>query len=857
MSRPAPPKWPDRFLGWYCNNRVREQVQGDAHELFYWRLEEKGPAAAKRAFVWDVIRLFKWSNIKPVNDERAPDHMAMFRSYFKIGLRNLWKQRMASTINVIGLSLAIGCCLVAFKFIESSLMKDRFHENGDRIYMATHSAFVDNQMSQYGYLSAEVSELMRERFPEIKRVMRYASQGVLVKKGEDKIFSHAVFTDDGFFESFSFPVVSGDVNALSNPRNVVITENTALQFFGDKDPLGQIITLDVNNQEEDFIVAAICKDSPLSSSIRLGVIMNHLILREGEEPGDFNSGVLVELEAEVRSESLRPKLQTLAKLQRDLDRERKYEDITLVLLKSMSSRANEIRGGIGTAPAIAPIILLASIAGFMLILSTFNYINIATFMGVKRVKEIEVRKVIGGKRRQLVVQFLTENLIVCTLSVGLGCLLAAGFFLPQFSLISGATFTLDLLHDRELLLFVLGLLGFITLVSGAYPAFIVSAVKPVNLFRGGEKPGGKKRITSFLLSFQFTLATVTIIAAIMFIQTNYVNERRDWGYDQNDKFVVGLGPQVYPEMRDKALENPGVIMVAGSRGTIGKSYISGRGQVGEHSAQVEVLRGDADYARLLGLKLKDGRYFDKELKGDVKSSIMVNEAFMEEFSLSFSGDNLVRIDSTNYHITGVLEDFHYHAFDERIGPAVIHLIADNEVTHMTVHTTNGALASVEAILRKAWHETVGEEEFYSYRQSEVFDGYFSDVRGVGNIILFTAILSIILSVMGLFGLVSLSVSSKIKDFSIKKILGASAIQLSGDVYRKFITILGLAIVVGSTLAVFVISMLLDSAYGYHAPINLLSLALSTLILLAVAGITINTQVRYVRRINPAETLRSE
>lgn len=854
---PVPPKWPDRFLAWFCNDEVREQVQGDAHELFYWRVGQRGVKEARRAFLWDVVRLFKWSNIRRTYGQGRLNHIAMFKNYFKTGLRNLWKQRVPSLINTVGLSLAIGCCLVAYKFIESSLIKDRFHENGADIYMLTHTAFVDNESRQYGYLSTEVSNLLREGFPEVKRVVRYTSQGILVKKGTDKLFSHAAFVDDGFFDSFSFPILYGDQHALSSPRNVVITESTALQFFGTEDPLGQVITLDFNQTESDFVVAAVCEEPPLSSSLRLGVVINYALLEEGIRPDKLNSSVFVELKERATGEDFHPKLQELAELQSSFEREHQYEGMGMVPLADISRRADEIEGSVAVAPNLAPIILLACIALFMLALATFNYINIAMVMAGRRLKEIGLRKVIGGRKGQLIAQFLTENLILCTLATGIGCLLAAGFFLPQFSLISGATFTLNLSGDTSLWFFLLGLLLFITLVSGAYPAFLVSSFKPAKILRGGERIEGKKRFMNSLLSFQFTLATITIIAAVMFIHTNQVNENRDWGYDQHNKLVVNLGPQIYPKMRDQALKNPNVIGVAGSRGTVGKSYISARVLIEDQEHHAEILRGGADYARVLGLKLLEGRHFDSQLKSEVQSSVLVNEAFMKSFGLDFSGDQMVTVDSANYLIVGVLADFHYHAFDDRIGPAVLRMIPDTEVTHMTVHTAKGALPSVEKKLLADWEQLVKESDFESYRQADAFEGHFRDMRGVRNIILFTATLAIILSAMGLFGLVSLSISSRIKDFGIRKVLGASAFQLSKGVYHKFTWVLGIAIVSGSTLGTFIIGMLLDSAYGYHQSVNLATLGITACILIGMAALTINAQMSRVRKMNPADILRTE
>lgn len=855
---PNPPKRADRFLSWYCNPKLLEQVQGDVHELFYWRLEEEGHKKAKRSFAWDVLRLFRWSNIKrSTSQTQKINNIAMFKNYFKIGLRNLWKQRMPSTINIVGLSLAIGCCIVAYMYIESQFVRDDYHEKSDNIYLATHDAFVDGDIQRYGYLSIAISDRIGQDYSGVERVVKYAGRGISVKVDNRDFSEFAGFTDKGFFDSFSFTLIHGDERALDKPNQVAIAEGISKRYFGDEYPIGKVIKIRFGEESQDFEVAAVFEEAPHNSSIRPEILLNYEWLKRNRDAKEINTNVFIELDKGVDPQELIAGFQTLVPVQNGFNLEQKYDAIGLEPIETMAKNSNQIEGGMGRTPPMAPMILLACIGSFMLILATFNYINIATLMATRRIKEIGVRKVIGGKRSQLIMQFLVENLILCTIAVSLGCLLAASFFMPQFNDISGSEISLNIFGHDSLWIFLLSLLFFIAFASGIYPAFFVSKFKPVKIFRGNQSVGSKRRFTSVLLTFQFILATITILAGIMAVRANNSNESREWGYDQYNKIVVGVSPAYYQPLREQVLKNPNVQDVAGSVNSLSRTWNFQSMKVGEVEMIGQVLTADTHYPELLEIPLVSGRYFDKSLVSDLSNSVLVNQTFMDRFGLDNEHDNQVTIDSTNYQVVGVLSDYYYSSFQDGIEPAVFLAAPDSLMTSLTVLVKQGSILDVREDLEAVWENLGTEVPFNSHIQSETRDGEFEDTRGLRNVLLFTASLAIFLSAMGLFGLVSLNISERIKDFGIKKVLGASTLHITKEVYKKFSVILGLAIVLGCLAGIKVVGLLLDSVYGEHTPINAMTLGLAALILLGIAALTIQTQMRRIRNMNPAETLRRD
>ncbi|KYG78808.1 ABC transporter permease [Roseivirga echinicomitans] len=855
LEQPKPPRWADRFLEWYCSPRLLEQIQGDVHELFFWRLEEKGVQSAKRAFAWDIIRLFRWKNIKRKSSQTTQfNNIAMFKNYFKIGWRNILRQKMPSFINITGLSCAIGCCLVAFMFIEPRVIKDQFHENGKNIYLVAHEAFVEGELGKYGTFDSGLAEDLLDHFPQVKRISRYkGAQNVFRIK--DNIFrSYVNYVDPDFLMSFSFPMVQGSKNVLEDPSKIVIDQSTAVRFFGDEYPIDKLVKVIFGEEEITFAVGGVMEDVPTNSSLRPSFLLNYEVLEGRGVPTQNNDVTFIELKDGVDATELESSFQSMVALQNGLKPDAQYESIFLVSLETMSNR--DLLGAPGGSLPMAPMILLISIATFMLLLAVSNYVNIAILMATKRVKEIGIRKTIGGKRQQIIIQFLTENLILCFISICLGLFLAKAFFLPWFNEISGGTVANDPFSNSNIWLFLSALLVVVTLFSGFYPAFYISKFKPSIIFRGKENLGREWGFSGTLITFQLVLSIITIVAGIMFVKTNSLIENLEWGFEKNDRILVNIPESgTYRSIVNQMTALSGVEEVAGTSDIFGDAYESISFYLDENGNNANIIRSSAIYPEFMGLKLKEGRFFDSELESDVQSSVMVNDYFIRRYELSV--DDYIQIDSLPHKIVGVLEDFHYRSLEDRIEPVIIKAMPDSVMKYLTIKVSNGNEAEMEPKIKEAWLGIVQNRPYNGQVQSRIFDRGFEDSRGLRNTLLFTATLATWLAAMGIFGLASLSMSSKMKEFGIKKVLGANLMQLTKSVYIRFIIMLSIAIVIGSALAILVIGALLDQVYGYHDPVNLVPLVSASVILAVVAFTTITSQIGKVKKMNPAETLRME
>ena len=858
-----PPRWADRFLSWYCNPKLLEQIQGDVHELFYWRLEEHGYTKAKKSFIWDVLRFFRWSNIKRKSSHKTQfNNTAMFKNYFKIGLRNLWKQRLPSTINILGLSLAIGCSVVAFKWIESTYTKDSFHEHLDDLFLVTHWEDLETNKGRAGATDNRLTREILSSVAGIKHSSRYGSNGQLeTKQGEKLTSNYAYFVDPEYLKMFSFEFIAGDPNTLNDAGNIIIDESTSTRFFADQLAVGKILEMKIGEAWKSFQIGAVVKDKPNNSSLRVNTLINYVHLEQlyAIQDREWSTNFFIQRQNGTDRSDLEAAMNALLPVFNKDQEEGSYLSFQLEPLSTMAINAYEVFGGVGSAPPTAPNVLLASIALFMLILATFNYINISMAMAMKRMKEIGIRKVIGSKRKQLISQFLIENFILCGLSMMLGIGLAAGLFLPWFNNIAGGDLQVNILGHKNLWMFLGGLLMFITLASGLYPAIVASSYKAISIIKKERMTNGNGLLSGVFMTFQMILAMITIVGAVMFMYTNEVNQSRDWGYDQFNKLTVGVPDTKYFEVFREVLEaNPTIAKLASTKTSIGRELNGVPFKYEEQLNYAELFDVGYDIPDLFDFELLEGRFFDKTLASDVNKALVVNEAFMNAFQLEFTEDGIpILMDSTQYLIVGVVKNYHYWGFDQKIRGAAMRVVPTVEHRSFVMEMREGDILAQRDALKKSLSALAPDYEVYVSVQEMILDSYFEDLKGVRNILLFTAIMAITLAAMGLYGLVNINVSTHIKDFGIRKVLGANGFQLAQPVYKKFRNILGLAVLIGGSVAVLVVEMLLEVITAYSAPIGILPISGAALILLLVAFLTLNIQVARVKKLNPAETLRMD
>ncbi len=860
-----PPKWPDRFLEFYCIPSRLEQIQGDAYELFYMNLEEKGLAFARFRFFIHVLSFFRWSNIKRSKSSyHTYNQGAMLKNYFKIGWRNLIKQKGTSFISVFGLACAVGCCMVAYLFIAQIWFKGMHQPNKDEIYQLTYTAEGENGIVTYGAIGRPIAELIPEKLSQVKSHSQVSVDFSILIQNNESYNQRSMFVDPAFMEMFVYRMDYGYPGALVEPDQVILTHELSEKLFADTHPIGQELSLVVNGEEKLYTVGGVLADLHDMDMFNFDLLVNiethpnSIVDLPLKDAWNSELWTFVQVEDGADISQMRTGFAEMTSIQNKINPEKPYKSVQLEAFTDLVRNSEQIERGVVGFLAIAPQILLAAIATFILILAVFNYINISVLMASKRLKEIGVRKVIGSRRSQLVFQFLTENLLVCFFAIFLGCLLAGFIFLPGFNEIASKNLKIDLFRDSYVWMFLGAMLLFITIVSGLYPAIYVSSFKPINILKGNQKIGSKSVLTSVLLTFQFTLAIISIVAGVAFVQTNYINSNRDWGYDSADKIIVNVpNSDDYLPLKNKLSALASVNEISGSQDYVGNWIREEELVFHEEKYEISLLNAESTYPEVLDLKLKEGRLFNPALISDTQESVVVNQAFLDKLGLTFPLSEKIILDSTSYNVVGVVEDFHTIFFQSAIDPMVIRASPDTTFNYLTLKMSAGTAESSMESVKKIWHETVPRGLFEGKLQSEVFDREFTDVQGVRNIILFSAILAVILAGLGLFGLVSLNMNSHIKDYCVRKVFGANLGDLSMKLLKRYLIIWGIASVVGGAFSLVIISNFLDSFFAFHSGVGLLPLGLGLLILLLVIAGTVSSQIWKIVWANPATILKAE
>jgi ABC-type antimicrobial peptide transport system permease subunit len=736
--------------------------------------------------------------------------------------------------------------------------------NKEEIYQLTYTVEEEDGKITYATVAEPIAELLAEEIIPIKSHTRIKSDFPVLIHENESFYQRVIYVDSGFMEMFRFGMEYGYPQALFEPNQVILTYELSNKLFGEINPIGSEISLVSNGEETQYKVGGVLKKLNDMELFNFDLLVNFQAIESStnqlslKESWESELWTFIQLEEGTAPTDLEGGLASLKKRQNEINPEKPYLSLNLLAYTDLVSKSDEVENGVISFLAIGPQILLGAIGLFILILAIFNYINISILMATNRLKEIGVRKVIGSRRGQLIAQFLSENLLVCFFALAIGCLMAVFLFLPGFNQIASKSLKFDLLHDPYIWMFLVGLMAFITLASGLYPAVFVSAFKPINILKGNQKIGNKSLLTSVLLTFQFTLAIISIVAGIAFVQTNYINQNRDWGYDNSDKIIVNVpDSKEYFTLKDKLSAIASVTELSGSKNYIGNYPDEKQAFYKEQQYSVDYLEAEGNYPEILDLRLREGRFLEPDRISDKKQSILVNDKFMRQLGLTFPLEEYITLDSVNYQIVGVVEDFHATFFQRPIEPTVIRASSDSVFNYLTLKMNPGSASSSMDLVKRIWRESNPKGLFEGKLQADVFEYSFNDVQGVQNIILFAAVLAVLLSAMGLFGLVSLNMNSRIKDFCVRKVFGADTGDLSKKLFKRYLISWGIASILGGSLAYLLVSTFLNSFFAFHSGVGLIPMTGGFMVLLLVIGLTVSSQIWRVLKANPAYILKSE
>ena len=797
----------------------------------------------------------------------------MFKNYFKTACRALLHNKIYSFINIAGLSLGLACAMLIMLYVNDEASYDRFHKNVSQIYRIDKQQTKDNGDLHYNsYTGYFPGPRFAAKIPEIQAYVRFQPGETEIKTGSDVQSQDIYYVDDNFFSVFTFPLIKGSAKtALAESNSIVLTEDMSKKYFGNTDAVGKTMLLKNADKFESFVVTGIAKNCPENSSVKFNVLLPMKVSAEDESNNGnwFNSflSTFIVLAPNADIKSVQQKMdkafetdasESINQMRskygiRDIGISYVLEPLAAIHLgKEVDARDEMLSDKSSTTYSY----ILSGIALFILLIACINFINLTVARSVKRAKEIGVRKVIGGTRKQLMIQFLSESFMLCLIAFSFAIVIVI-MVLPLFNQLSNKVLSFSYLFNARLIIGYIIVFVITGLLAGFYPAAVLSNYNPVQTLYSRFNLAGKNYLQKSLVIFQFTLASFLIIGTLaIFLQFNYLTTQ-SLSYDDSNLITVKKSQLTRNEavlLRQALMNNSNIIDVApGGLGSNNTAQVNGDKQI---NIVIETI--DASYLPLLKVPIITGRNFSPDFPSDSIQTVLVNEAFVKQAGWKQPLNQQVTSFENNktYTVAGVVKDYHYKPLTEQIAPQIFTMNPNNNYGMVYIKIKPGTETSSLQYIANTFRNLFPLSPFaYNFKQDQNEQSYTAEARWK-QIILFSAILTIFISCIGLFGLSVLSAEKRIKEIGVRKVLGASVSSIVSILSADFLKLIFISLVISIPLAWMATSKWLEN-YPYRITISWWLFASAGLLVILIALITISFQSIKAAIANPVKSLRTE
>lgn len=868
-------------------------------ELFEKRCETSGKKA-KRRFVWDVVKSFRLRNIRTFNWYQNSNSFSMMQHYIKLFVRRFQRQKLFSSINILGLSSGICTALLIYLYVNHELSYDKFHANADNIYRVNQTfIWGDRNNMQFGSTGPGVSHALAAELPEVEHITRLHPHGEylvshvsennqLISFNEKNILA----ADSNFFEVFSFPLEQGhSKTALKDPRSLVLTKSTYKKYFQSTEPIGQLLTLEMNGKSESYHVTGIVEDPPSNSHIQFDMLMSMSSIPRVKKQNwtwvwtTFVTFVQFDEQADMQAVNKKldhiPSKYAGVSLERTMNttfeeytKDGKKWELFLQPLTDIHLSANSLNR-ISPAGNLKIVIALGATAIFVILLSCINFMNLSASQCITRAKFTGIKKILGSTRSELSKGYIIEAFIFCLISFIVGTI-AVYFLLPYFNNMIGQKLAFDLFTNVQLAIVAIGLLLFMSLLAGSYPAIFLSAFSAIDVVKGKLKSGNEsKPIRSSLVVVQFTSSIIlTICTLIVFQQLKFTHEK-DLGFTREN--LVSINNVEWLENAESFVNElrgePGISKASLCTslpptlwgGDQFKPVNAGTGTVG-----LNYTTGDEMFVTTLDLRLLDGRNFSKKI--NEAHNIILNQAAIE--SIGWNPNEPVIGKNIKYPgheqpfvVIGVVSDFNYWSIGAPIEPfALFHndspiYAGDKKFVAIAFAPNDGMskIALVQGVLdrvEKRWSGFAASRPFEYHFVDDAFVANFENQSQFAQVLSVFAGLAIMIAFLGLFGIIIHTVEQRTKEIGVRKVVGASIWHILILLSKGHIKLILISILVGVPISFLLMENWLgDFTYRITMSPPVFILTGLCVILLALA-ISIYHGIRAAQA-NPVDTLRDQ
>ena len=793
----------------------------------------------------------------------------MIKNYFKIIFRNLWRTKLYTGINIIGLSFGIAAMLWGIQTWRYSKSFDDFHKDKQQVFRVL-TKMQGNDVLK-GICPLALGSFVKQDFSGIQQTVRWDSRGLDIKADQNEPFATDVhFTDPAFFDLFNFPLVKGTVN-LADQSTVVITESAAKKYFGNLDPVGKTLLLySAEPYKKAVTVTGVLKDPPGNSTLQFDLItnINNELKPDGailksDDWSWFVNAVFVKLSNPADVIRLEKGFAKYIPLQQEARKDLKITSFKMKSVAEMARMSNMLDSNAlferpDDAATYGPFVL----ALLLLLSACLNFANTSIAQSNRRLKEMGVRKVMGSSRRQIMLQQLTECAFIVLISIFFSIIINT-WWLPAFNSMFGfIKITADYGSDYILLIILAVIFLVVTLLAGAYPAFYISSFNASSIFRGTVKFGGRNLFSKVLLGFQIVISFITVIASLAFSRNASFQKEYDYGFNKDN--LIGFRVQSeneYHALRNELNKLPGIETIAGSRQHIGFWQRTASLESANEKKESQYLEVGENYLKTVQLKLVAGRDFNSTGEADIGKSMLINQHLASQFGWKDSEavGKQIKIDTSLCTVIGVVKDFTSGNLFEPLQPYAIRTVDPSKYAQLIVRTKPGEINNVYGQAKKVWANLFPLKPFSGYYQGEA-GGAAESIRtnnSIATIFFWFAIISVLLTATGLFALVSLTVLKKTKEIAIRRVVGAEAKHIYQLVLKGYMLIFLLAAALGSYAGYALSKLLMDLIFRINAGVTLSSLWISFGCVLVIAAITVISRVWTALHTKATEVLKGD
>lgn len=871
MNEVVPPKWARRILRLFIHSEYLEEIEGDLEEVFYDDLESTSVRTANKRYAIGVLNLFRVNLIKNLKWIYKIGLIVKIMRTLRLAFRNLVKFRTHSTINLIGLSLGLAVGGLILLYVIDELSFDRFHTKGDRVYEVVTSAAEGGLATN----SWPVGYKLKTEFPEVESVL-YAKNfpsNLKMNHGNKRYNQSIFYASQNFFDLFSFDLKSNNSNeVLSAPFTAVITESLEDVYF-DGEALGKTLTL---GDTLDFEITGVIENFPKNSHIQFDILVsfptieklqwwsytegwgnfnaiNYLLLKEGVDVKEFESKI-----KNIYSENVGEWLDEMG------------VTFTTELIPLKDIYLNEdYWNNFGPKGSKKRVETVTWIAIFLLILACINYINLSTARSAFRAKEVGMKKVAGSSRGAIISQFMTESLLLTLIAFLVGFFLIS-LALPFFNELMDKKYTLDSFNTSAFIAAISGLIVLVTVSAGFYPAWIISSLKPLNALSGKlDKTYQGLSLRKILIAFQFFISSGLVIATILVINQIDYMRTQELGFEKEQVLIIDAIDAPRGSRRN-VLKNqlqsiPGVYQVSHTNAIPGRPGWLGQwaypGKESGEQVDTEYMAIDEDYLDVLELELIAGNNFNLDKPGELEEGLIINETCVQEMGWNSPKDAIGKkivspSDRPSGTVIGVVKDFHGLGLRDNIWPQAMDYKSDSYGHFFAIRYDTKQTYELIKSIESVWESVYGDYELKHFFLDEDFDRQYKEENQLASVLSIFAIIILIVSSIGLFGLISFVALSRTKEVGIRKTMGASVMQIIIILSKEFMVL----VLVGNLLVIPLVWYFGNqwlNDFAFHTTINPVIFFAAMVITAAIAFITVSIQTYKTAKMNPVHALRYE